>query len=221
MAGGTIMALAFAITAVGAGAQLPGVPAEGPGVRPGAGGADGALRILRTVDVTLDRAAILGLDEAQVAGLEALRADLTPAVAGLREEMAARRDARREEMRTVRASREPLPVDPEARARVVRERRSEARARQAEVRRERREWRASVALVMDPLVQRYEQLVPPSQRPELLAGRRGAALRRDRGPGASATRGGEGWRGEGRRGPAARQGACTRSAPRGRAGPGG
>lgn len=172
------LVLALGLAATGVQAQRVERPGPGPdrAERPG--------RLVRAVQVTLDRAEILGLEADQVAGLEQLRADVLAATSALQEEMQVRRDARRATLRQELQEREPLPAEAEARAQVLRERREEMRERRLARRAEARELRERVATTLDPLVQRYEQLIPPSQRPLLrtdTTGRRGNAPRGLRG----------------------------------------
>lgn len=189
--------LAMAIGTSGLQAQ------RGPGPDRNAPRGEGPAHLLRTVQATLDQARVLGLDETRVDALEQLRDEVLVAGDAVQATRTARRDGRRAEARARMQLREPLPADPDARARVQAERRETRQAQRAEMQATAREERARMAETMDPLVQRYEELVPPSQRPELRAVRGGR--------GAAAVPGGR----DGRRGAAAREGRRIAPAARG------
>ena len=196
------LALAWVMVASGVDAQRP---AWGGGPRGGGpGGGEGVLQLERTVQATLDRAEIAGLTESQVAELRQLRDEVQAATEVHRAEMLARREAQRQERQAFRGRQEPLPTDPEARAAALGARRAQAEAWQAQARVEAQEFRSRVSATFDPLVQRYEQLVPPSQRPRLdraagRDGRPGPGARNERGPRSGRGAWQDGRRGRGRR----------------------
>lgn len=157
----------------------------------------------RVIERTLDDAGALGLTEAQVQQLNELRAETLASAERLRAELRPLMDQQRAQMRAWRDEWEPLPSDPEARREAIASRRTEARARMEAARAGGRDLRERMQSAIDPLRQRYEQIVPPSQRPHERAqrgdrgrnGQRGQV--RNRRPGA----GHEGMREGARRGP--------------------
>lgn len=107
----------------------------------------------RTLERALDLREEVGLTEAQVSELEALRSEVESAFAPLRAEM----DALRSEARD-------RSGDPD-----------EVRARMIELRERQRALHARLDTIRSPLQARFEQTVPPIQRQGLLRNARGVA----------------------------------------------
>lgn len=142
------------------GPQLPGVALE------------------RRIMQTLDQASELELTEGQVEALEALRLELLEATRSLREQVAVTREAHRATMQRMRDDWQPLPDEPQARAEAIEERQQRMQTLREGLQAAGVQLREQVQEVVDPLRQRYEATVPPSQRPDV----RGAERTGRRGP---------------------------------------
>ena len=121
-------------------------PMRGPAMERGVPGA----ALDRQVEAALERREALGLDEAQVAELQRLRADLEGAMGPIRSEL----DQLRSETRDRSGDRE------------------EVRARMEAIRDRHRALRARMDTVRAPLQARFEQAVPPLQRRDLRVAQR-------------------------------------------------
>jgi len=178
----------------------------------------------RVIERTLDQSAALGLSEVQVQQLTELRTEALTSAERLRAELRPLVDQQRAQMRAWRNEWAPLPSDPDARREAIESRRTDARARMEAARAGGRDLRERMQSAIDPLRQRYEQIVPPSQRPHEQAqrgdrgrnGQRGQMRNRRPGEGrqgmGQGARRGAGQRQQGQRGRGQRQ--------QGRRGPG-
>jgi hypothetical protein len=138
----------------------------GPGMGgPGAGAA--SMQLGMRIRRTLDQAGALGLDDAQREGLESL---LTEVEAANRELMAMRQEhmeAREAQMQRIQDAWQPLPDDEAARREALEQREEQMRSLRASFQQLRDVTQERIREATDPLVQRYESIVPPSQRPEM------------------------------------------------------
>lgn len=173
--------------------------------RNGVGAGAESFRLEMRIRRTLDQAGALELDETQRQELEALLGEVETANDELRSLREEHRTAREAAMQRIQDGWQPLPDDEAARLEALEQREAQRRSLQASFEQMREVTQARIRETTDPLVQRYESIVPPSQRPqEAAAALEGRGAEHSGPPG---MRGGMGRRGAaGRAGPGGRRG---------------